>query len=122
MSKGARVGSESEQAARTRDVVRVVILVQERIPIEPNSLVCNPGRPKHVADSFGDEKDNLGRTAGLEQCTPRGTGCVHHGWQDVGKRACKLEHDDHDGHRDSHHATRCSISAGGAIQNGKAHT
>lgn len=45
--------------APTRNIIRVVLLLQDREPIEPDGLVRNARRAEEVANRLRDEKNNL---------------------------------------------------------------
>jgi hypothetical protein len=79
----------------------MILLFQERKPVESNHFVCNAVGTEEVSNSFRDKKDDLNENIkGFALHTSKGIN--YHCWQNVRQSSCKFEHDDHNRNCDSH--------------------
>lgn len=45
--------------ARTRDAESMIVVLEQRVPVETNHLVSDAAAPELVADGLGDHDDDL---------------------------------------------------------------
>lgn len=71
--------------------ILLVLLLEEREPVEADHLIRHTSAPEIVRHGFSDEKDNLS----LSDRTCQIAATDHRG-QDIRQCTGQLEHDDHD--------------------------
>lgn len=91
--------------ALTRDVISVIILVQEREAIESYSLFGYAACAKKIANSFGHQKHNLHTPAiSTRLDTEQENLETNHGWQNVGQSASEFKHNHNHGYCHPHNS------------------
>jgi len=85
----------------------LILLLEERISVELDHLIGDPTFAEGLADSFGDEDDDLEEWSRVSSSS-RGTRektSTHHRRKNVSESSSELEHDDYDRHCHPSHTT-----------------